>query len=70
MENAKAIANRYKIVKHLFRVNSYIYAKSKTPNNDNLVFDKFTLNTSFGFVVNILTYRFSTLIKMKSRVRY
>lgn len=52
MEKIKAIADRYKIKKTLFKVNNYLYARSKPIFN--LVFDKYTLDTVFGCVVTFL----------------
>ena len=52
MEKIKAIADRYKIKKTLFKVNNYLYARSNLFHN--LVFDKYTLDTVFGCVVSIL----------------
>jgi hypothetical protein len=52
IDKIKAIADRYKIKKNLFKVNSYLYARCNIFHN--LVFDKYTLDTVFGCVVNIL----------------
>ena len=54
MEKIKAIADRYKVQKTLFKVNNYLYARSNL--SPNLVFDKHTLDTVFGCVVSFLHY--------------
>jgi hypothetical protein len=54
---------------NIFKVNSYIYAKSNFYHY-NKVFDKFTLDTVIGCVVRLIFNEFSMYMKIKNLDRY